>query len=591
MKMRSYLFFLSLLFISNGIISQSMDRYDLIYSTYLGGSEFEQARNMAVDSEGNFYVVGGTSSPDFPVTAGAYNTQYNNAGSSTVGRWGPMMVFVSKFSKDGILIWSTFIGGPNYDRAYAVEVDDEGYVYIGGRAGDDFPTTPGAFQEDFSLKYPTNRLYGHQNGFISKLSPDGSELIWSTYYGSDSYGFFRDIDIDDEGNVYGILNAVETLPNGIPPTAFDTDLNGDYDMVPVKFSSDGSQVIWAGVLGGSGRDSGGPSIRVGPDKTVYVAGGTLSSDFPTTPGAPQPTHGGNSDVFVTRISADGSEILYSTYLGGSQNEFSETHILEVDHLGQAHIACASNSNDVFTTPGVIQPVKAGNTDFDVLLAKYSINGDLLACSYFGGTNSEQPEGLYIDENGTFYAGGGTQSPDFPVTPSAIQSTHGGESDGFVIKLNSNFDTLYYSTFFGGSGEEAARAFHVTKDGHIGLSGQTISTDLPLTSNAFQSQHNNPTSRDSYLAILAPERISTNTEEWAHENHIRVFPNPAHLAFTIEAEWPIQCIQIFDLNGRLQTALTGNYSSMQIPVSMLNKGWYNLKVQTSQGTSNHKILIQ
>jgi hypothetical protein len=352
-----WLFIFAVQFLAMGIAAQDSLVYELRYSSFLGGVHFEQSRDMAIDGEGNFYICGGTSSAEFPTTPGAYDRVYNDTGSETVGKWGPMMVFVCKFSREGELIWSTLLGGPNYDRAYAIEVDADGYVYLGGRAGDDFPTTAGAFQEDFSKKWPTNNLYGHQNGFVAKLSPDGSELIWSTYYGSDSYAFFRDIDIDDEGYVYGILNAVKNKPNGIPDDVFDSSMNGDYDMVPVKFTPDGSAVVWAAVLGGSGEDRGGPSIRVGHDKSVYVSGGTLSSDFPTTPNALQAEAGGKSDVFVSRIAQDGKSLIYSTYFGGEENEFSETHILTLDHLGQAHVACASGSVNINTTDGAIKAQK------------------------------------------------------------------------------------------------------------------------------------------------------------------------------------------------------------------------------------------
>ncbi len=321
------------------ILAQLKPVFELNHSTYFGGSDFEQARDLAVDKDGNVYITGGTSSENFPTTEGAYNRIYNNEGSETVGNWGPMMAFVAKFVPDGELLWSTFLGGPNYDRAYAIEVDDEGYVYIGGRAGDDFPTTTGAYQKEFTRKGYKNNLYGHQNGFISKLSPDGSELVWSTYYGSDSFGFFRDIDIDDDGYVYGILNAVLSKPNGIPDDAYDTDHNGSYDMVAVKFNQDGSDVVWATFLGGSGEDRGGPSIRVGPDESVYVNGGTKSKDFPVTENAVQKEfYGDNSEIFVTRIAPDGKSLIYSTLFGREGNEGTETHGLFVDRKGQAYVA-------------------------------------------------------------------------------------------------------------------------------------------------------------------------------------------------------------------------------------------------------------
>ena len=590
--MRFTLILLASMLIICGSKAQDTTLYNLAYSTFLGGVNFEQARDIAVDLEGNFYITGGTSSPDFPVTPGAYDTIYNNAGSSTVGNGGPMMVFISKFSPEGTLIWSTYLGGPNYDRAYAIEVDEDGYVYVGGRAGDDFPTTEGAFQEDFMLQWPINNLYGHQNGFISKLSPDGSELIWSTYYGSDSFGFFRDIAIDDEGAVYGILNAVKNLPMGIPVDAYDTDLNGNYDMVPVKFSPDGSEVIWATVLGGSGEDRGGPSIRVGADKSVYIAGGTKSTDWPVTPNAAQMQSGGLSDMFITRLASDGKSLIYSTYLGGSNNEFSETHCLEIDHLGQAYIACGSKSNDIVTTPGAIKAVKTASEGFDALLAKLSLDGtEFLAVTYFGGEGNDFAEGLYVDTLSTLYVGGGTDSDGLPITAGAIQMQRGGDSDGFIVKIAPAFDSLLYSTYWGGTKDDAVRAFHVVNDGTIGFSGQTDSEDLYVSANPLQMSHASPNGRaDSYFAILEPEEMPIISSNQNPEiiNQLVVYPNPTSERLYLKTDASIQQILLLNLNGQLVKSYDG--TSSWIDIKGVSPAYYYLLVQFFGGKRILKKII-
>jgi hypothetical protein len=589
--MKSFYPIFLLLLCSFSIHAQDTIAYEMTYSTYLGGNHFEQARDIAVDLEGNFYITGGTSSPDFPVTDDAYNIIYNDEGSSTVGGWGPMMVFVSKFSKTGELIWSTYIGGPNYDRAYAIEVDADGFVYVGGRAGDNFPTTEGAFQENFILQAPINNLYGHQNGFIAKLSPDGSELIWATYYGSDSFGFFRDIDIDDEGNVYGILNAVKTLPNGIPPNAFDTDLNGNYDMIPVKFSSDGSEVIWATVLGGSGEDRGGPSIRVGPDKSVYLAGATKSTDWPVTSNAPQPQSGGLSDLFITRLSPNGDSLIYSTYLGGSDNEFSETHCLEVDHLGQAYIACGSKSNDITTTAGAIKATKTANEGFDALIAKLSEDGsEFMAVSYFGGTGIDFAEGMYVDSLQNYYVAGGTSSENLPVSAGAIQTQLGGQNDGFIIKVSPQFDTLEYCTYWGGEEDDSVRAFHLAASGEIGLSGQTESEDLWVSDNAFQIAHASPNTRaDSYFTVLTPEEepIISSTMEFS-EKPLKIFPNPVDDLLFISTDDPIQRIVLYHINGQILKSFPVNQTTLDF--SGIKTGTYILQIENHLGQYRFEKVI-
>lgn len=499
-----------LIFLSHLIIAQNLGEYFLQYSSYMGGSDYDLSRDIAVDQEGNVYITGGTSSNDFPTTPGVQNIIYNAQGSPTIGQWGPMMVFVSKFSPKGDLIWSTYIGGPSYDRAYGIEVDDLGYIYIGGRAGQDYPTTVGAFQETFKTGGNFNNLYGHQNGFITKLTPDGKDIVWSTLYGSDSYGFFRDIDIDDNGNVYGILNAVRSKPDGIPDNAYETDRPGNYDMVAVKFSPDGSDVEWATFLGGSGEDRGGPAIRVGKDYSVYVGGTTKSADFPTTVNALQTQLLGPSDFFVSRISPDGTSLIYSTFLGGTGTESSETHSLFVDESGQAFVACATNSTDISTTPGAIKTQKLNSNDFDMLLAKININGDsLLACSYFGDSGLDYPEGLHVDQWGNLYVGGGTTSLNLPVTSDAQNADIIGAKDGHVIKLDSTFGNILYSSYFGGSDDESIRAFTADNEGTIYLAGQMYSQDLLTTDNAFQSNIASTNTSDCFMAIL--NQYSTNDD--------------------------------------------------------------------------------
>lgn len=567
----------------------SKDRYSHMYSTYLGGSNFEQARDIAIDKDGNIYVVGGTSSSDFPVTEGAAITEYNGAGSPSIGNWGPMMAFVSKFSPDGSLIWSTYVGGPSYDRAYAVEVDSEGFVYIGGRAGENFPTTAGATQENFDGdRNWKNNLYGKQNGFVTKLSPDGTEIVWSTYYGDDSWGFFRDIAIDDEGYVYGILNAVVGKPMGIDEDSFDDTHNGKKDMVVVKFDKDGSQVLWASFIGGSEDDTGGPSIKVGADKSVYVCGGTRSADMPTTDGAVQETYGGEGDIYVARFSPDGSSLIYCTYFGGSETEATETHGLYVDHLGQAYVACGTSSIDATTTANAYKPTTDNR---DCLLFKFSADGKtLMASTYFGGSEGDHPEGLYVDKDQNLYFGGETVSTDLPITTGAPFTTFHGETEAYVAKLNPDFSEVEFCTFYGGSGRDAVRAFNLTDDGVICISGQSHSADLPTSDGAYQENHIPPIDMANvYLALFQPEE-TTNID--AIDESLSIYPNPVTNLLNIESDDYIKSISIVDIEGK-EVFENSEYSDNKIKVNVSDfpSGNYTIITNSINGNkSSEKIVI-
>ncbi|MHC4179653.1 MAG: SBBP repeat-containing protein, partial [Planctomycetota bacterium] len=147
---------------SLGVHAAEKDAYELAFSTYVGGKSWEHARDVCTDRDGNVYVVGGTASRDFPTTPGAYDRSFH-AGGKQIGPAGLCDAFVMKFSPEGKLTWSTLLGGPNYDRAYAVEVDRKGDVYVAGRAGPGFPVSQRAFQTEYGgSRY--NGFYGSQNG-------------------------------------------------------------------------------------------------------------------------------------------------------------------------------------------------------------------------------------------------------------------------------------------------------------------------------------------------------------------------------------------------------------------------------------------
>lgn len=574
-------------------IAQTEFEYILKFSSFLGASDFEQSRNLTTDSEGNIYLTGGTSSLDFPTTPGVYQENYDDRGSMTIGNWGPMSVFVSKFSSGGDLLWSTFIGGPSYDRAYAIEVADNGLIYIGGRAGEGFPTTNEAFQQDFSISGAQNRLYGHQNGFVAILSEDGSELLYSTYYGADSHGFFRDIAIDDQGYVYGILNAVRRNAPGIKPNAFDTSHNGgEFDMAAVKFSPRLDSVIWATMLGGSGRDSGGPSLRVGTDYSVFVAGGTESMDFPVTAGSVQTQFGGGrTDMFVTRIKPDGTDLIYSTYFGGNDFDGSETHCLWVDEHNQAHIACGTKSTNITTTPAALKSTKPGN-DIDALLFKLSSDGSkLMACSYYGGSGNDYSEGLFTGPEGDLYFGGTVGSNDLPLTNLAIQNSIAGGEDAFIARVDSNFTELKFSSYFGGSDQDAIRAFAEGPDGAIVFGGQTQSNDLPTTSGAFQEQRlaDNDLA-DCFVGMLTPD-VMSNVASINPNSFVAPWPNPTDAFLQFEASKQKRQVRIYNPWGALLYQSNFGYTEIALNLSQYVSGVYFYNVRYENGKQKSGKIIK
>lgn len=436
--------------------------YDLAFSTYLGGSGPEQVRDIATDAQGNIYVTGGGSSPNFPTTAGAFDTTPN----------GNFDVFVTKYSPSGALIWSTVLGGSQYDRAYALEVDANGYVYIAGRAGRGLPTTPGAFQTGYNGYY-TGAAYGEQNAFVAKLKPDGSGLVFASYFGS--YELIRDLAIDKDGDLYVAGSRRSTETGAAPPSAwfanaFQKTPNAAGETVVAKIKSDGTQVLWATYYGGSGADGAAPSIRVDALERPTVLGTTTSADLVTTAGAFDRTHNGGVDMFVATFSADGSSLLSSTYFGGSGNESTETHNLALDAAGNAYISGYTGSADLPTTAGALQRTHGGGGN-DAFVAKFSPDRSaLLASTFYGGSGGDGSEGINLDANGNVYISGPSSSTNLKMAGGSFRATNAGLSDLFVAKLSPNLGSLLYASYLGGSGNDSARTSWIDAGGNIYVAG-------------------------------------------------------------------------------------------------------------------------
>ena len=465
--------------------AQPGSTYVLEFSTFLGGSGQDQIRDVATDSQGNIYLVGGTDSPDFPTTPGAYQ-RVHNPGNPDMSGTVPYDIFVTKLDPTGRVIWSTLVGGRNYDRAYAVAVDSQGFIYVAGRAGRGFPVTPGAFQTVFMGTVNANpRPYGEQDGVIFKLKPDGSDLVWASYFGADDAVIVRDMSIDRGGNAYlasgyGFGPSRGDFPPGWPTwfsNGFQKGPQGGSDSIVAKISPDGSRVVWASFFGGSGDDSHNPTIAVTENGSAYLAGNTRSTDLPVTPGAYDTTANGGSDGYVARFSADGSSLVYATYLGGSGDESpSAPHGIAIDSQGHAYPRGFTRSSDFPTTPGAFRTTSGS---VDGFVSKLSPDGTrLLASTFldFGG------EGVAVDPQGNVYATGGTESP-ITVTPDAYQISLKGPQEGALLKLTADFSTLLYATYMGGTMAprygEGFRGIAVDPGGSILAGGVSGGIDWPL----------------------------------------------------------------------------------------------------------------
>ncbi len=376
----------------------------LVYSTYLGGSGEDDGQGIAVDTSGNAYVTGRTLSSDFPTTAGAFQTTYGGGGYDA---------FVTKLNSTGTnLLYSTYLGGSGDDRGQGIALDSSGHAYVTGQTlSSDFPTTPGAFQ---------TTLGGSHDAFVTKLNSTGTNLLYSTYLGGSIPDYGNGIAVDTSGNAY-VTGYTSSSDFPTTPGAFQTTYTY-VDAFVTKLNATGTGLLYSTYLGGSGGDLGW-GIAVDTSGNAYVTGQTQSStDFPTTAGAFQTTYGGREDVFVTKLNSAGTNLLYSTYLGGS--DFDYGNGIAVDSSGNAYVTGVTYSDDFPTTAGAFQTThRGGGYSRDAFVTQLNSTGTaLLYSTYLGGGSEDYGNGIAVDTSGNAYVTGSTQSSDFPTTAGAFQTT-------------------------------------------------------------------------------------------------------------------------------------------------------------------------
>src|ERR1051325_11074318 len=336
----------------------------LIYSTYLGGSGFDQGYAITVDSLGNSYVTGQTAAIDFPTTAGAFQTQYGGGDA-----------FVAKLNPSGnALVYSTYLASASGN---GIAIDSAGNAYITGDAGaTSFPTTASAFQ---------TAPVGY-DAFITKLNATGSALVYSARFGGNLDDFSRGIALDGSGNAYitGWTVCRSTVCTFPTVNAFQPNYaGGNNDAFVTEINSSGSALVYSTYLGGgkiiNGTDDWGEAIAVDSTGSAYVTGYTYSPDFPVTAGAFDTARAG-LDAFVTKFTPDGGSLVYSTFLGGAGREQGQG--IAVDASGNSYVVGITASSDFPVTAGAFQT----KGSFDAFVTKLNAKGSALVYSpYLGGT--------------------------------------------------------------------------------------------------------------------------------------------------------------------------------------------------------------
>jgi len=443
----------------------------LAYSSFLGGSDTDVGHAVAVDANDNVYLTGETISTDFPTVN---PEQPFNAGGADA--------FVTKLDKTGTVeLFSSYLGGSGQESDFhagvessGVAVDSAGNVYLAGRTNSiDFPVAHALF---------SSYRGGDEDGFVAKLSADGSTLLYSTYLGGAENDSANGIAVDSAGNMYVTGGTKSALDFPISPGAFQPVSGGATDAFIVKIDptqTGAASLLYASFLGGSGTDRG-TAVAVDSSGNAYVTGLTYTSDstFPTV-NPFQSTSGGSGDAFVAVVNPNATGLIYSTFLGGSGLDAGNSIV--VDAVGNVYVAGETASPNFPGTANGFQPTNAGSSD--AFVAQLDPTGTVLVyATYLGGSGFDRGTGVAVTAAGKLWVTGETSSANFPLL-NAFQGSLGGGKDAFVAELDpaqQGAASLLHSSFLGGAADDMAFGIAVNSSGDAWLVGQTSSaTSFPI----------------------------------------------------------------------------------------------------------------
>jgi Beta-propeller repeat/Cep192 domain 4/HYDIN/CFA65/VesB-like, Ig-like domain len=461
----------------------------LSYSTYLGGTNLDYAYGIAVDSAGNAYLTGMTDSLDFPAVGAVQPSGGGTCSDDLKYPYNCFDAFVAKLNPSGTaLVYSTFLGGSNDDRAAAIAADSSGNAYVTGyTVSTDFPTT-NAFQSAYGGGNCGTAGTPCYDAFVAKLNAAGSALVYSTYLGGKGNDIASGISVDSLGAAYVVGSTSST---NFPVTASPLQSSyggGVYNAFVTKLNPAGNTAAYSTYLGGSGEDHG-AAIAVDAAGDAFVTGYTISTNFPTKVPLQSSLAGGTCgttpcfDAFISKLNPGGTALVYSTFMGGTGGDYG--YGIALDAAGDAFVTGLTTSTNFPVTPGAYQ-TSGGGTNYDAFILKLNSAGSALNYStYFGGLGSEVAYGIAVDASGIAYITGYAYGQGLPLA-SPLQSSNVFQDDAFVAKMNSNGSALIFSTYLGGNGNDVAQGVAVDSLGGVYVAGATYSTNFPVTAGALKT---------------------------------------------------------------------------------------------------------
>ncbi|HEV8437730.1 MAG TPA: SBBP repeat-containing protein [Methylomirabilota bacterium] len=578
-----------------------LDPTVIVYAGYIGGTGSDGANAIAVDSAGNAYVAGSTTStaPSFPGIAGPDLIQNGNNDA-----------FVAKVKADGTgLIYAGYIGGAGEDFANAIAVNSVGNAYVAGGTTSD--------QATFPVKMGPRLTYsGNQDAFVAKVKADGTGLVYAGYIGGADLDRANAIALDSAGNAYvaGLTASTEaTFPVTMGPP-HDTYHGGTFDAFVAKVKADGTALVYAGYIGGAGDDEA-TAVKVDAAGNAYVAGFTDSDQntFPVRVG-PDLTYNGHVDGFVAKVKADGTGLVYAGYIGGAEDDFANA--IAVDSAGNAYVAGSTNSHQA-TFPVKVGPSLTYNgpdcssgsdSEFcfaksDAFVAKVKADGTgLVYAGYIGGAAGDAAFAIAVDSAGNAYVAGdtGSDQTSFPVKVGPDLTFSGGclsdhtvgcAVDAFVAKVKADGTGLIYAGYIGGAGPDFASAIAVDPAGNAYVAGSTGSdqTSFPVTVGPDLMFNGDA---DAFVVKLSGK---PDLAETAVSNPPRDLPPGASFSVsdTVEnrglGDAPASTTRYRLLSTSLNVLLTGNRSVPALVPGATNSGSATVTIPSSIALGTYQLL--
>ncbi len=486
------------------------------YCTYLGGSNYEQLLLKSVMSNGDLIMTGFTSSSDFPKTPGVIDRTYMGGEA-----------FITRMKGNlGSLVFSTYLGGQYADYASGVDLDRDGNIYVSGNTeSKDFPTTTGVLNETSKIgnvETPWGQTVTAPDIFVSKISSDGTNLIYSTYIAGNHTDYNQDIAVDDDGYAYVIASV--RSPDLPIKNAYESEITGYYDYYIAKLNQNASSLEWSTYLGGEDDEwsSEGPTkVDISPSGDIYVAGNAESMDFPTTSGAYKQSTGSRWLTGTLTAFEDDGDLIFSTYI----HEDTQVGSLEVTSDSVYLTGNTDMSNFPVTKDTAYDTALGGWSD--AYLLEMDTQGSMVKyATFLGGDEYEFGWDISFDNEDRVILTGYTGSSDFPLSDYPVDDSFDGWSETFITIFNKDKDGLHFSTLFGGNDDDYGLWLGIADDG-LYMAGYTSSSDLPVHDDAFDRTYSNGDLFVTRIKIYSfpPSRPRNLTADRGDENVTLTWSSP------------------------------------------------------------------